>query len=371
VRRTWTGTAAVLLALTGCAGGADDATPAAGTDPPVPTSAAPVADARAAAQAFLDEYVDPDGRVVRRDQGGDSVGEAQSYGLVLAEVAGDEDAAARIWAWTDANLRRADDGLLAHRWADGTVTDDDSAADADLVTAWALLRADGADAAAMRAAGADLADALLSTSVTGVEGGRVLAAGQWATGEPATLNPSYWAIPILRDLARLTGDQDWDELADTAVDVAGVVTDEGTRLPPDWVRVDDGRPAPTPAPDGRVPDVRYSLDAQRTVVWFSLDAGAGERLAATWAELLADPEQAGALALDQDGNVVDAARHAVALVAAAGAAHAAGDVTGRDELLNDAAQLDAEHPSYYGAAWVALGRALLTTDLLAPVGDAP
>ena len=55
------------------------------------------------------------------------------------------------------------------------------------------------------------------------------------------------------------------------------------------------------------------------------------------------------------------------LVAAAGAADAAGQTAARDGLLDEAEALDRRSPTYYGAAWVALGRMMLTTKLL----DAP
>jgi endoglucanase len=51
-------------------------------------------------------------------------------------------------------------------------------------------------------------------------------------------------------------------------------------------------------------------------------------------------------------------------VAAAGAADAAGHPAARDGLLDSAEALDRRFPTYYGAAWVALGRILLTTKLL-------
>jgi endoglucanase len=51
-------------------------------------------------------------------------------------------------------------------------------------------------------------------------------------------------------------------------------------------------------------------------------------------------------------------------VAAAGAADAAGHTAARDGLLDSAAALDRRFPTYYGAAWVALGRMMLTTNLL-------
>ena len=52
------------------------------------------------------------------------------------------------------------------------------------------------------------------------------------------------------------------------------------------------------------------------------------------------------------------------LVAAAGAADAAGQTAARDGLLDEADALNRRFPTYYGAAWVALGRIMLTTRLL-------
>ena len=96
--------------------------------------------ARIAADKFLDEYVEPDGRVVRRDEGGDVVSEGQAYGMLIAVAVGDETRFRSIWKWTKTYLRRAD-GLLAWRWADNTVTDVNSAADADLDAARSLVLA--------------------------------------------------------------------------------------------------------------------------------------------------------------------------------------------------------------------------------------
>ena len=47
-----------------------------------PTSPACGRTRRVAGQ-FLDEYVEPDGRVVRRDEGGDVVSEGQAYGMLI------------------------------------------------------------------------------------------------------------------------------------------------------------------------------------------------------------------------------------------------------------------------------------------------
>jgi endoglucanase len=323
--------------------------------------------ARAAARQFLANYVAPDGRVVRHDQGDDTVSEGQSYALALAQVADDGTTFDRVWEWTAGHLSRPDGLLAAHADRNGTVDDHNAATDADIVTAWALLRATGANADAHHDDGRRLANAVLEhETLTLADGSLVLAAGNWATGSPGTLNPSYWAMPVLTDLGRLTGDTRWNDLAATSTRLVAALTQNGTRLPPDWARADASVVTATPAPNGQAPDVRYSFDAQRVVVWFALgDHQTATPLASSWARLLADEPRDRSAALKPDGTVIDSSAHPTPLIAAAAAAAAAGRSDDRDRLLTAAETLSNAQPSYYGDAWVALGRALLTTDLLA------
>ena len=310
--------------------------------------------ARLSAQAFLDRYVDADGRVVRRDQGGDTVSEGVSYALLLAQVAGDETVERRVWTWAKTNLRR-DDGLLSFLTdAAGQVIDEQAATDADLVTAWALGRS---DQPALRADAAGMLAAVEQHTVVSRSPGPLLTAGPWATGDPATLNPSYWVLPALRATAR-------DVLAER---IGPALDALGGGLPPDWARLDGGRLTASPDPGGRFPQARYGLDAMRTTVWLATDCGADNRKrAAASREALADRPEASARELD--GTVLDPAPHPLGLVAAAAAADADADDTASDDLLDRAAAQDAQRPTYYGAAWVALGRALLQTDELDTCG---
>ena len=310
--------------------------------------------ARLSAQAFLDRYVDADGRVVRRDQGGDTVSEGVSYALLLAQVAGDETVERRVWQWAEDNLRR-DDGLLSFLTdAAGQVIDEQAATDADLVTAWALGRSDQPE---LRADAAGVLAAVEQHTVVSRSPGPLLTAGPWATGDPATLNPSYWVLPALRATAR-------DVLAER---IGPALDALGGGLPPDWARLDGGRLTASPDPGGRFPQARYGLDAMRTTVWLATDCGADNReRAAASREALADRPEASARELD--GTVLDPAPHPLGLVAAAAAADADADDTASDDLLDRAAAQDAQSPTYYGAAWVALGRALLQTDELDTCG---
>jgi endoglucanase len=67
---------------------------------------------------------------------------------------------------------------------------------------------------------------------------------------------------------------------------------------------------------------------------------------------------------DLTGKAIGGTMHPVVLVAAAGAADAAGQRAARDKFLKAAESLDKRSPTYYGAAWVALGRIMLTTSAL-------
>lgn len=312
--------------------------------------------------AFLASYVRSNGRVARPDQESDTVSEGQAYGLLLAETAGDHAAFGRIWDWTRAHLQRRDGLFAYHADAAGHVLSWQSASDADLLIAWALLRYTGPDAAARHAAGRRVADAVLAHEMTtGPGGAPVLTAGPWATGRPASLNPSYWSLTAFDGLASLTGDVRWRELAAAAVSLTQRLTNAGRMLPPDWAALSaDGQLRPEPAPDGTQPQPQYGLDAQRTVVWFATSCDARARaLAARWWPKLAGSSQSRALALRPDGAVLNAEGAPLPFVAAAAAAHAANDKAAAALLLRRAGQQQRKYPTYYGGAWAALGPALL------------
>ncbi len=311
------------------------------------------AEVTAAARAFLDTYVDADGRVVRRDQGEDTVSEGVSYALLLAQVAGDEGTERLVWQWAQEHLQR-DDLLLAFLTdASGTVVDDQPATDADLVVAWALSMSNDPD---LRAQAPAITDTIRAETVVDTSAGPVLAAGPWATGDPATVNPSYWVLPAMRAL-------DLTEMTAAVPAALADVTPGTSVLPPDWARVDSGRLSPTADPAGLRPEPRYGLDAQRVTVWLAVDCDPdNRRRAASHGVLLRQRPEA--LSRGQTGEPLETTGHPLGLVAAAAAAHAGDDPVARDDLLDRAAALDQQHPTYYGSAWVALGRALLQSDRL-------
>jgi endo-1,4-beta-D-glucanase Y len=312
----------------------------------------------AAARAFLDGYVDPDGRVVRRDQGGDTVGEGQAYALLTAAAIGDRARFDRVWRWTRANLSRPD-GLLAFHWAGGAVRDHQAAADADLDTARALLvascrfRRPGLHAVAGRIGGAVLAHETH---------GDVLAAGPWAISRGRTVfNPSYLDPRTLIALGHLTGNHRYGAVARAGRRAIAALA---RPLPPDWATVSgSGAARAASAASGAPGAGRFSFDAARTLVRLATDPDpAGRRIAAhAWRVFSGRSPDGIVVEHDLRGRRAGQTRHPVTLVAAAAAARASGwdDATAR--LLDAADALQRSQPTYYGAAWTALGRLALTT----------
>lgn len=317
------------------------------------------------AARFLSKYVQPDGRVVRLDQGGDTVSEGQAYGMLLAEALGEYGVFNRIWTWTRDHLQLTSGLFAFHANPAGQIISPEPASDADLLIAWALLRYRGPGAAALHLDGHVVADAILAHEVvSGPDGTLVLTAGPWATGPSATLDPSYWSMPAFEGLARLTGNSQWNRLAAGAISLTSTLTQRGRLLPPDWaVLSTDGTDAavrPEPAPNGSAPYVQYGPDAERTVVWFATSCDPQARaLAARWWQLLRAHHRAHAFALSLRGGVLDPVKGPLPLVASASAAKAAGDSAAAQRLLQEAVAQQRSYPTYYGGAWAALGFTLL------------
>jgi endoglucanase len=217
----------------------------------------------------------------------------------------------------------------------------------------------------LRRAGVALGRAILRNE-TARRGGRlVLAAGPWATGRPVTVNPSYLAPATLEALATASGDRAFER---AATDGRALVAAVSRPLPPDWATVAADGVVRTSGPPGVDVPARYSFDAPRTLVRLAEDRRpAGRRLAARAWPVLRGPAS-GPMVVERslDGAPAGSSQHPVALVAAAAAAGAAGNTAATRRLLDAAEALDRRQPTYYGAAWVALGRLFMTTDRLRP-----
>jgi endo-1,4-beta-D-glucanase Y len=319
-------------------------------------------EAAAEGRNFLQTYVADDGRVRRLDEGDDTVSEAQAYGLLISLAIGDQQRFDAIWAWTRTNLQRTD-GLLAWHWQAGKITDPEPAADADVLTAYALV------AASQRFHQPDLhrdavavASAVLDHETLTTPSGPVLLS-PWAK-PTRIINPSYLAPFVFDVLADATGDPTWAAAAATARQLVATVVTPPTRLAPDWttLRSDGAALSPAPSPTGQ--DAEIGLDAWRAPVFLAADCHTQGRTLAAHAWTFLRHQHPVTAVYHLDGTSAVTWSHPAALVGAAATAHAAGDAAATEQLLTAARQLNLEHPSYYGSAWLALSSLLLGTDRL-------
>ncbi len=333
---------------------------------------APVVKSRPVTVAFLDRYVAADGRVVRWDQGGDTVSEGEAYALLLAVATGNQARFASIWKWDQSNLQLPN-GLFAYHWAAGHVVSNSPATDADLDTAWALVLASQRfGVPAYRTDGLHVAAGILKYETMFNVGRLVLVAGPWARTVPYTLDVSYYSPEAMAALAQATGKVQWTQLADSSQQLVGELESKSTaRLPADWATLSfSGVVTPEGSPSTTGP-AAYGLDAQRVEVWYAADCtAAGRALAAHDWPVLADlPGHGADLDYALNGTATNSDRNGLGLVAAAASADAAGDRSQGSALLAQARAGD-HGRNYYGDAWAALGTALLQTSTLSSCSPA-
>jgi endoglucanase len=304
--------------------------------------------------------------VQRLDQGGDTVGEGQAYGMLIAVAIGDQQRFDSIWNWAKDNIRRPD-GLLSFLWKDGKVADPEAASDADVDAARALLVASCRfKKPGYKQEALDLGKAILDNETADFQGSPVLVAGPWARKDPITLNPSYFSPATFAALGDATKDGRWGSLSASSRSVTDLLMPSSGNLPPDWAQVKGGKPVPSGPPNNPSGPAQFGFDAPRTLVRMAEDPDpAGPRIAAkAWPAFEGRAPADIPVEHDLSGKPAGSTPHPISLVAAAGAAAAAGKDADKAKLLDAAEALDRKAPTYYGAAWVAIGRIMLDTNAL-------
>ena len=190
--------------------------------------------------------------------------------------------------------------------------------------------------------------------------GRTLVAGTWATAPPYPVDPGYFSPRAEQDLGRASGDRRWVDISRTQRVIGWQLA---TSLPSDWATVDPaGTAVAAPPPGGGIP--HFGLDAARLPIRFAESCDPADRaLAAALRPVLAAPGDVPALR-NLDGSAASVWQHPVAVVAAAATEQAAGDPDAAAARLDAAGALQQRYPTYFVAAWGALGRIMLSTSFL-------
>jgi len=322
------------------------------------SKSSPNTNATTLGRAFLADWVEG-GRVVRRDQGSDTVSEGQAYGMLIALSLKDEKSFDSLWKWTEKHLQKPD-GLLSWRWQNGTVVDSTPASDADLDVARALVlggkqfgRSD------LKTAGTRLATAIAGTLTVQTSLGRILLPGPWAAANPHSYNPSYASPVSFQVLGDATGDPRWAELAAGSRAVTNKLLDVAA-LPSDWAQVnDDGTVAVIPGPTGTSGEVTYGYDAARTAIRFAESCSPADVAISTRISPALTRSTKLAAVLDLGGSPKTTDTSPLAYAARAATSAAEGNVGAAQADLTRAARLSSSVPTYYGRAWTALALSML------------
>ncbi|HVY13839.1 MAG TPA: glycosyl hydrolase family 8 [Rhodopila sp.] len=220
-------------------------------------------------ESFKRRFVSPDGRVIDTGNGGVSHSEGQGWGMLFAVAAQDEATFTQIAKWTSGNLARPSDALHAWRFVPGAkrqAGDRNNATDGDIFIASALARAGRSWGQSDRLeAAAGIARDILRLLVRRIGPYTVLLPGLqgFEAKDALTVNLSYYAFPLIAELAALVPSDEWEVL----VRDGRTLIDRGRfgtwKLPPDWLRIaSSGALATSP---GWPP--RFSFDAVRVPLW--------------------------------------------------------------------------------------------------------
>jgi endo-1,4-beta-D-glucanase Y len=219
------------------------------------------------------------GRVIRPENGNDTVSEGIAYGMLIGVYMNDK--ALFDALWTYAQGKRDGNGLMNwHLDTNGGVVEGGGATDADEDMAYALLQASVQWGGDYATAASTLITAIWNHEVE--SGSNVLKPGDNFGGSSET-DPSYFAPSYYRAFAKATPSLGWAAVVESSYGILGNASG-ADGLVPNWVS-SSGAGVAGPATDGSGPYFGY--DACRTPFRIAMDyCGTGEPRAKTYLDKL-------------------------------------------------------------------------------------
>jgi endoglucanase len=219
-------------------------------------------------KSYAAGFMDNQTRVIDHDAGDRTTSEGQAYAMFFALVADDHARFDSLLHWTEANLASGD--LSAHLpawlWGKGpnnkwAVLDSNSASDADVWMAFALLEAGQAwKEPRYTSLGTALARRIAAEEVVQIPGlGTMLLPGArgFRNGDRYRLNASYLPLQVFLRLAHALPDGPWQQIA---TQIPGTIRGSSPNgFVADWAEFRPGR--------GFTPSAAGSYDAIRVYLW--------------------------------------------------------------------------------------------------------
>lgn len=200
-------------------------------------------------------------RVIRPENGNDTVSEGIAYGMLIGVYMNDKPMFDALWAYAQSKFNSH--GLMAWRQnASGSTVDQGAAIDADEDMAWALLMASEQWGGTYKA---DATKLIGNIFQYGVESGGVLKPGDNWGGSSQT-NPSYFAPAYYRVFAKVGG-QNWNSVIETSYAILAKASGQ-YGLVPNWTNA-QGQGITGPGNDAN--GVHFGYDASRTPWRIALD----------------------------------------------------------------------------------------------------
>jgi endoglucanase len=233
-------------------------------------------------QRYASGFIDQQGRVIDRSEHDRTTSESQAYGMFFALVADDRPRFDAMLHWTSDNLAHSDlqHNLPAWKWGnagDGKwqILDPNSASDADLWMAYALLQAGRLwHQDAYRDLGLSLLDQIATKEVTNLPGaGPMLLPGREGFHPKADqwiINASYLPDPVLAAAENARPKGPWKEIRHGLP--ALICQGSGGNFAMNWDTFTTGKGyAPAASPENPVNSPIFgSYDAIRVYLWTGL-----------------------------------------------------------------------------------------------------
>ena len=228
-------------------------------------------------QTFDKHFVQADGRVLDASTPQlNSSSEGMSYSMFFALVANDRASFDLLWHWAQNNLAAGDISTHLPAWLWGRdeagawrVLDDNSASDADLWFAYALLEAGRLwDNDEYTEAARKILNNVVTQEVADLPGlGKMLLPGFRGFVKPDQwmLNPSYMPIPLLRRFAEFDRSGPWAEIAANTATLIKAVSHKG--FVADWVSYRATGPGKGEFIVDPIKGEQGSYDAIRVYLW--------------------------------------------------------------------------------------------------------